>query len=188
MDWLTFIAEIIKALAWPFAVIAIFLVLRKPIQNLLPFVQKLKWKEVEIEFGRQVQEIRAELTQELPQTQIENFARLSDDRAILRLAEVSPRAAVLEAWREIELAALDAARLLAGEGFRNKTLTFDAIRTIERSEQVDRSLVGSLRELRALRNQAAHAPEFVISKEAAIEYGMSAHAISEYLRRLQPAA
>lgn len=52
MDWLTFISQVIGALAWPSAVITIFLGLRKPIRDLLPYIQKLKWKEVEIEFGR----------------------------------------------------------------------------------------------------------------------------------------
>ena len=187
MDGLTFTAEVLKALAWPLAAVTIFLVLRKPIRDLLPFIQKLKWKEVEIEFGRQVKEIRAELAQDLPQAEAEALTRPSDD-AVLRLAEVSPRAAVLEAWREVELAALEAARRIAGDNFRNRTLTYDAIRTLERSELVDRSILGSLRELRALRNQAAHAPEFAISKEAAFEYGRSGRAVAEYLKRMQPAA
>lgn len=36
MDWLTFIAEIIKALAWPGAIVVLVLVLRKPIAGLIP--------------------------------------------------------------------------------------------------------------------------------------------------------
>ena len=130
-----------------------------------------------------MKEIRAELVHELPQTEAAALEAPADE-AILRLAEVSPRAAVLEAWREVELATLETARRIAGDEFRNRTLTYDALRKIERSEQVDPSILGLFRELRALRNQAAHAPDFAISKEAAFEYGKSCRAVAEYLRRL----
>lgn len=184
MDWLTFIAQIIGALAWPSAVITIFLALRRPIRDLMPFIHKLKWKEVEIEFGKQVKEISAELVQELPLG--DDALAASADESLLRLVEVSPRAAVLEAWRGVELAALDAARRITGDEFRNITLTYDALRKLERSKQVAPSILGLLRELRTLRNQAAHSPDFAISKEAALEYGKSSQVVAEYLRRLRP--
>lgn len=186
MDWLTFIARVIGALAWPTAVITIFLVLRRPILDLLPFVHRLKWKEVEIEFGQQVKEISAEIVRELPPSDVALDS--SKDDSLFRLAEVSPRAAVLEAWRGVELAALDAARRIAGDEFRNSTFTYDALRKLERSEQMAPSILGLLRELRTLRNQAAHSPDFAISKEAAFEYGKSSQVVAEYLRRLRPGA
>ena len=187
MDVLTFIAEILKALGWPLATVVIVILLRKPLRGLLPLVQKLKWKELEIEFGKQVQEVRSELAQDLPQSEAAELASPSVNAA-LRLAEISPRASVLEAWREVELAAVEAAGYIPVADARPRILPYDAIRSLERSQLLGRSILGSLRELRALRNQAAHAPEFAITKEAAIEYAASARAIAQYLRRMHPAA
>jgi len=36
MDWLTFIAAVVSATAWPIAVLIIFLVIRKPLLELSP--------------------------------------------------------------------------------------------------------------------------------------------------------
>jgi hypothetical protein len=163
--------------------VGLVLVLRKPIRGLLPLLQRLKYKELEIEFGRRVEEVKQELAQELPPGAAQPTPEPANS-ALLRLAEVSPRAAVLEAWREVELAALEAARKVGGEAFRNRTLTFEAIRVLERSESLDRNIIGLLRDLRGLRNQAAHAPDFALTKESALEYAESALAVARYLRNM----
>ena len=181
MDWLSFVASIVGSLAWPAAVLLLVLVLRRPIGALLPLLQRLKYKELEVEFGRRVEEVREELAQELPgATALEAGGDGGD--AIARLAEVSPRSAVLEAWRDVELAALDAARRIAGETFRNRTLTFHALRVLEQSDSLDRNVIAVLRDLRGLRNEAAHAPDFALTRESAVDYGTSASFIAQYLR------
>ena len=183
MDWLTFTASVIDSLAWPSAMILLVFVLRKPIKVLLPLLQRLKYKELELEFGKQVGEIREEVAREISD---ETYLASSTDEssATVRLAEVSPRSAVLEAWREVELAALDAARTIGGESMQNKTLTYQAIRLLEERQSLDRNLISLLRDLRGLRNQAAHAPDFGLSKESALEYAASASAVARYLKKV----
>jgi len=180
VDWLSFIASVVGSLAWPAAVVGLVLILRKPIRGLLPLLQRRKYKEFEIEFGRRVEEVKQEL-QELPPGAAQPTLDPSTS-ALLRLAEVSPRAAVLEAWREVEQAALAAARKVGGDAFRNRTSPFDAIRVLERSGPLDRNIIGLLRDLRGLRNQAAHAPDFALTKESALEYATSALTVARYLR------
>ncbi len=79
---------------------------------------------------------------------------------------------------------MEAARKIGGEAFRNRTLTFQAIRLLERNEALDRNVIGLLRDLRGLRNQAAHAPDFAVTKESALEYAASASAVARYLRHV----
>lgn len=55
MDGFTFTSEIIKAVAWPTAVIALVFLLRKPIIELAPLMKKLKYKELELEFSQEMQ-------------------------------------------------------------------------------------------------------------------------------------
>lgn len=183
MNWLEFIASIVGSLAWPAVLIAIFYFIREPIRNLLPLLQRLKYKELELEFSRRVEEVSAEVVQELPALPAAAPVQTDELTKAAKLAETSPRAAVLEAWLSVEAAAFDAARrlgwLLPSQKAANGSF---AMKFLERHEQVDRSIVGLLRELRSLRNQAAHTPEFALSKSAAIEYASSATRVAEYLR------
>ena len=52
MDLFSFIAEVVKALAWPGAVVFGLLVLRRPLLALVPTIRHLKVGELELEFGR----------------------------------------------------------------------------------------------------------------------------------------
>ena len=184
MDWLAFVASVIGSLAWPSVLLIIFMLLRKPLYGLLPLLQKLKYKEIEVEFTRRVEEVSAEVVQELPAPVPPVPLGGDDSESVARLAEISPRAAVLESWRSVEAAALEAARRLGGDKFRDKTLTFHAIRFLEQHPSLDRGVIGLLRELRALRNDAAHAPDFALSKASALEYGVSCNRVVAYLRQL----
>lgn len=187
MDWLTFIANVTASLAWPSAAVTLVLVLRKPLRSLLPLLQRLKYRELELEFGKRVEEVREEVARELPGEAVMALHPV-ESSALARLAEVSPRSVVLEAWREVELATLAAARAVGGESFRNKTLTYHAIRILEQKESLDRNVVSLIRDLRGLRNEAAHAPEFALSKELALEYAASASAVARYLRSVADGA
>jgi phosphate uptake regulator len=62
--------------------------------------------------------------------------------------------------------------------------TFQAIRFLEKSDRLDRNVVSLLRDLRGLRNEAAHAPDFALGKDAALEYAASAAAVASYLDRM----
>ena len=66
MNLLEFVASIIESLAWPLVFLLAFTLLRQPIKDLLPFLQRLKYKELEVEFNRRVEEVRAEVVEELP--------------------------------------------------------------------------------------------------------------------------
>ncbi|MGH2397986.1 MAG: hypothetical protein ACRDFW_13635 [bacterium] len=98
---------------------------------------------------------------------------------------MSPRSAVLEAWRQIEDAIVRAAqrRQLDVHG-RQAESPLAFIRALQRAEVLDAGKIGILHELRALRNNAAHGPDFALSGDSALEYSRVASAIVEYLDRL----
>jgi hypothetical protein len=91
---------------------------------------------------------------------------------------------LLESWINIELAALSAARALLGDELRNKTLSYQAIRALEHSRVLDETAVSMLRDLRALRNEAAHAPDFAVSPATALDYALTASRLTSYLELL----
>ena len=180
MTWLEFIASFVTALAWPVAVLVIALILREPLKGLIPMLQRMKYKDFEMEFGRKLAEAREEAGVE---NELTSTAEPTPEEVrILELARVSPRAAVTEAWRWVELASLEAARSLLGEKFQNKTFTYQAIRKLEQDERIDRGAVLLMRDLRGLRNDAVHSPEFAIPPEAALEYARTARQLVGYLK------
>lgn len=168
MTSLEFVASLIESLAWPLVVLVAVWILRKPLGQLIPLLEKLKYKDLELDFSRRLEEAR-EVTAALPPAGREEIAAGESEAA--RLAAVSPRAAILEAWRVLESAILTAAHSL-GESFsqQGRPLLVSAITALERSGMIDRGLGDVLDDFRQLRNAAAHAPDFAVPVSEAISY------------------
>lgn len=183
MDQLTFIVELVKALAWPLTVLIILFVLRRPIEKLLSLVQRLRYGGIELDFGLQVHELALQLTRELPSAPGAS-AVSSQTRAHLdRLAEQSPRAVVLEGWLLLEEAAMQAGKRrdlkLTSKEMRSPILLGQAL---EEAGIFDEEKLEIFHRLRNLRNAAAHASEFSFSPESAREYADLAIRLADYIR------
>lgn len=183
MDWLQFLASAMSSLAWPLAVVIVVCLLRKPIASLLPLLQRLKLKEFELEFGKSVEKVSAEIAKEIPPAPATNGqSAMGELAALVKIAEASPRAAVLQAWLMVEQTAHEAARALGWRPASDKASTDNhAIGFLSRQQAVESDRMDLLQQLRHLRNQAAHAPEFALGKSAAIEYAASAARVARYL-------
>ncbi len=186
MDTLTFIAEVIKALAWPVTVITALLLLRRPLTQLLPLTQRFRFWEFELDFGGQVQELAARLTQTLPPSPRLSGERKQLQERLVELAQLSPRAVVLEAWLQLEKEAIDAARR------RHIQLTTREMRSplvlghyLEQAGILDEDQQEIYNRLRNLRNTAAHASDFAIDPETALEYADLALHLAEVLEKVE---
>ena len=182
MDILSFIANVISSLAWPGMVILCVIELRKPIAEIVPLMRSLKFKDFEIDFGRRLEELEAEADEaELPSippptTEAPGEPRRETDywETIEGLSEVSPRAAISEAWRRVEWAIDDHFRRLGLERPRSYQGMLRALRAQERPIPPAMTL---FQELRVLRNRAVHARDFDIDPQRAIEFAQLADRI-----------
>jgi hypothetical protein len=184
MDTLTFAAEMTKALAWPLTILLALLLLRRPLAELLPLLQRLRYKDLELDFGKRVQELASEIKKELPGGKESESARKRHQDRLTSLAQASPRAAVLEAWLEVEEAALEAAKrhgLKLTERERRSPATLE--QALVDSGILDDNKQGIFSRLRNLRNAAAHASEFDLTADSATIYAGSAARLAEYLRK-----
>ena len=181
MDALTFVVQMTQAVAWPVAAVVLALLLRRPLLGLLPLIQKLRYGPLELDFGRRVAELAVEAERALPAEGQPDAgpeaARLSE------LAQVSPRAAVLEAWLQIEQAAM------ALSGRDGLPLSSRELRTplllgqaLEQAGVLDAAKLEIYHRLRNLRNAAAHAAVFELDTEAALEYVRLALRLAAFLR------
>lgn len=187
MDSRTLIAELVGALVWPVTTIVVVLLLRRQLSRLASLLQRFKYKDFQFDFGRQVEEAKEEAAGALGEVSYLADQGAPEASRLTRLAEISPRAAVLEAFTTVEIEVLDAAhRLGLQKGF--PTLTYRALQYLEDSGLLDDSLVSVLRDLRGLRNQAAHSPEFALTRRDALEYIQLSLASLSRLRVLKEAA
>jgi hypothetical protein len=57
MNILQFIASLISSLAWPVAIVLIILILRKPLSQIILSLQKLRYKELQLDFSQEVSKL-----------------------------------------------------------------------------------------------------------------------------------
>ena len=184
MDWLTFFSHVISALAWPLTVIIILLILRRPLTNLFPYIQHLRFQGLEVEFGQKMQALALEAQKILPRSPGSPGSEKQILEQKVELARVSPRAVVLESWLQLEQAAVDAIHRhgieLKSTGLRSPLILGN---TLEESGILNGSTPAIYHQLRNLRNAAAHASDFSFSADSAIEYAELAARLTEFLRK-----
>ena len=60
MCTLEFIAALVEDLVWPLTVVLAIFVFRGPIYNLLPFLQRLRYKDFVVEFNKKLDEVETQ--------------------------------------------------------------------------------------------------------------------------------
>lgn len=175
MDVLTFIAEIVKAIAWPVAAITIAVLFQKQIRALLTRVRKGKVGPAEFEFEQEIKELVEQAPLDAPTTPASTPS--------VTLAASHPRAAILDAWTRVEGAVN---RLAAQYGFgtsRSRRSALWTVRMLEKDGNITVEDVALFDDLRVLRNQAGHDDDFSPSAESAIQYVRLAHSLADRLER-----
>lgn len=182
MDILTFTSKLVEALVWPITILFIILILRRPILNLIPFLQRFKFKELELEFDKKVHELVTEAKLTLPED-INKFADEPSAQKLAGLAEISPRASILESWLELENAALDAIKKndihITNQELRSPLSLGNAL---EKAGVIDGNKLSIFHKLRNLRNAATHAYDFALDPMSAIEFSRLALSLAKSIR------
>lgn len=183
MDALTFISEAVKSLAWPATAVFLVLMLKKPITELIPLLRKLKYKELEMEFSEAVAELKAEVAASTSNLDIPTISKSPLQNRLLQLVNFSTRAAIMEAWLEVETAATAVA-----SSFWNEPPN-DAVRNDPRLGEyllqckvIDTKQLETFNKLKQLRNKAAHAEELNLSEADARSYVELATILAAHIR------
>ena len=183
MDTLTFIAEILKATAWPVAVLLIALVFRAELRKLLGRIRKGKVGPAEFEFEETVRALATDaMALSLPRSE----APPALPKAALQ--HIEPRSAILQAWVEVEDALNRLAYAKAPDAQALPGSTYAALRQLARSGVIGPEYIALLNDLRTLRNQAVHELEFKPSAESVLGYVKLANDLIGVLQRAAEAA
>lgn len=176
MDWLTFVAEMAKALGWPLAAVVIAWMFREQLKVLLSRVRKGKLGPAEFEFEESVRALKteaAELTKTAPpDLPKDTFALLASN----------PRAAIITSWLEVE----EAMRaLLRARNFSPSAVVtpFRTIQAVRELGVVDPVYIEFTDEIRQLRNRATHDTDFSPSPESVLDYVRLAKELADVYRK-----
>ena len=99
MSVLEFIVALIDSLAWPLAVVVLFVLFRGQIVALLSLLRRIKYGDLDVYFSEQLEEVESQV-QSIPTG---NHVPAVDDR-IREIASISPRVAIIESWLTVEAA------------------------------------------------------------------------------------
>lgn len=183
-------ARLLEATIWPLVIGWIFWSVRSELRALLGRMKSAKYKDFEATFerGLAVTEDVARKAIIMSPTMSSTFLALSlkdpnKYSEVSALAMTSPRAAIMDAWRELELAAVTAAlnNRVSLTGKRGRVSGIAAIDHLHESRLISEQVKNLYLHLRELRNQANHAAFEMGVDEAKRYAGLALH-FSEWLR------
>lgn len=201
VGWMAYTASLVHSLAWPAGVVAVIVILRRPISDALGHgLRRLKIGLFEAEWDRQREDVRKEvrgspelasapigpaanLVQEFDSALALGAAKLRDDLG--RLAEASPAASVTTAYGQIEARLVE---MLDEAGAPSYTAVGGPAlaRLAQRHGLISDQTMSAIEGLAVMRNLAAHGPGGEIDRQRAREYLALADAVL-YTLRSKPA-
>jgi len=174
MDSNQLIVGLVQALAWPIITFFIVLLLRKPFIELLKNVEKMKWQGVEFEFGQKL--VNAEKGAKelsLPSAEKVKLPSFKQDMSLYEkmksIAEISPAAAVADSWKAVEFATMQVAEA-RGYDISGNVAGYKIIDKLVADNILDTGTLSLYKDLRGMRNSAAHHSDFSITTSEAIRY------------------
>ena len=178
MGWFEFISSLVGSLAWPLAAVAIALMFRSQIAALLAKVRKLSWGDSSVELAEQLDKVEDNSRAVEPSLE----AAVPDQR-FQQLLAISPSAAILDAWGTVE-------RMLyqvgTDQNLEAKILTqpLRIMDSLARNETISPTIYEMLRDLRNVRNSAAHQQEVTVAD--AIRFHDLSEKVVRALDKIEP--
>jgi hypothetical protein len=166
MDIFTLISNVIGSLAWPVATCILVFMLKVDIGKALSNIRRLKHKDTEIDFGKELKETATVASESgsLPNDDTPNDS-------FNELALLSPRGAVIESWLKVEKSLQEFAERHGIETDIKKPFTIQNIMWNDLDyNALGKGTIKILERLRRLRNEAVHLQDSNISHESAKEY------------------
>jgi len=170
MSSLNSIIQLVSALAWPVTVLICVILLRPLIARLVPLIRTLKYSDVEVQFGREVTELKIATAASLHSPNVEAPQQpIWED--LSRLASVRPRTAILRAWQQVEVTLIRVAKNInfeAAPAVWQMPMVLGAV--MLNKEKISTPQYELLSRLRQLVSEATRAPVDSINPDDAVQF------------------
>lgn len=152
--------KFIEIIAWPVTVLTLVVKFHPEIRGLLSRVIVVKYKDWTATFEKTTAKIEGDVPQ------LKDARPSSGQQRLERLAEISPRLAILESWIELE----QVVSLLAKIHKLDALSTSRVIRALQQKGILSLEIAESFYGLRKLGIEAARLPDFAVEEEQAERY------------------
>ena len=182
MDWKTFIVSIIDVIAWPILIWYFIYEFKDKIMDFIYRIKKVKHKDTEIElFAQEIQELK-EKSISSTKPDIEEYEVKEKYDFLIKLANVSPRSAIIESFITVESSINKAiAKLNLDDQRLMSRAPIQKIRILEENNLLNKNQYYQLQKLRDLRNKASHLEDFELEDMPIEAYIDIALTLSNYL-------
>jgi hypothetical protein len=187
MDWLTFSSKVIDSLVWPLVALALGLVFRRKLLDLIPAIRRFKAGPLEAEFELAAKQVRASAAEasSLKETITDGMVDLprdggrSDIVSKLLNARNDPAGMILEGWAKVEGELFRLSHQLGNivDPLTSSTKVYESAMSYDVLSEETRRLI---RELRQLRNKVAHV-EVAPTSDAAQDYVLAVDRVVELI-------
>lgn len=184
MNWRQFIASLVGSLAWPVTIVIALSMFRNHLGALFPLIDRLKYGSFEVAFRDSIRKLAEESRKALPTDQTDAQAT-SPREHLYALADISPRAAIIEAWLQVEAAAAEAlsGRVPPLSGKLAAVAPLKLGQYLEQHHIVTAPQAKIFYRLRELRNRAVHAAEASFHLQEVREYIDLATALAAQIKK-----
>ncbi|MED5548643.1 MAG: hypothetical protein VX529_04720 [Pseudomonadota bacterium] len=186
LDVLGFIANLVDSLAWPVVVVALGFIFKAEARAVLRGLTSLSVGNTRATFEPGLQ--RAEATAASIESDSEAIREsgVRNIEALLTTATLHPRAAILEAWILIEKAARSVAENSGLPLDENLARPYFSLQKfLAKNELLPKAEIDAFRELRLIRNKAAHSSDFDVSTDQAERYIRIANRLIESINTIR---
>lgn len=185
MSALEFISKFIEATAWPISIVILGLVLRNPIKSLIMLLSKVKYKDFEFQFGKDMSDLSQRVSKELGE--VKNESGTDSLRAkMMEILPLSPKKVIKDVWNAVEESVLG----ISPKEMRTDTnLVKKPIKLAEallKRQIIDETQYSIIEEMRLLRNKVVHYEKEQITIDNALEYLDSGIKLISSLKAKQP--
>jgi hypothetical protein len=192
MNMLQFIASLVSSLAWPIVVVVLVFILRAPLTTVLLTLTRLKYKDLELDFGRELKQLekearaldiapkqmkKAAVAKREPRQFLEEAAQMADDFS-------APAIAV--AWQAVEAELMAAVmRMGISPDYPAHNSALKNAQLLREQDKIDSRTFELLNRMRMLRNSVIHgANRAAIKSDEAAEFVALARGVVEKLEAL----
>jgi hypothetical protein len=181
------IGLIIVGIAWPVIILIVAFTFKRQIANSLPnifnSIKKLKYGKFEAEFERvtkEAEELKLPEAVRTDQGSVDAAVSVRDEYQ--KLATLSPRTTIMEAWINFERTLLEYSGQFA-YGRTRPYISQVTLRDLANNGIISDRESNLIADIRDLRNLAAHEPDFSVSSDKALEYAILLSRIEAKIKR-----
>ncbi|AXY01286.1 hypothetical protein D1115_08955 [Vibrio alfacsensis] len=172
------VVKLVEALAWPIVTIWLAYIFRAEVRSLFGRVSALKYKELEASFEQELSKAESKALKVIPERsrvssgyEIPVYPAPYDLKyeQLIRIADESSRAALLEAWVDVESSLYQAAEMQGIDNAKHVVPRKVLVDLIETGKYA-KTIYPLFEDLRKLRNEAAHVQQFEPTKQQTRRY------------------